>query len=521
MPEQPNILFLFSDEHSFRFMGHMAGAGGEPIATPTFDRLAGQGTVFTDTYCQMALCTPSRLCMLTGREAQRCGAWSNNSVLRPELPTLPGTLRDAGYATCLMGKMHLGGSQQFVGFQERPYGDVTGRIGHQWEPVPAYDNSMRGRTTTAVGVTGIPESLLQEQVICQESLAWLREQRHRASQQPWFLCASYSRPHFPLTAPRRHLARFWPDGVTPPKIGKSGDAWDHPMSAGMRAGFHTDEIADDEMMFARASYFACVSYLDELLGDFLVRLEQDGLLENTIIVYSSDHGEMAGEHGTWWKNAWYEASTRVPMIVSLPEQRRGDMPAHRCETPAALIDLFPTLTGLAGVEQPGGLDGADLSAVVGEQAAAPERPVVSDALTPRWGAGTEYRMVRRGRYKVVRFRAAPPLAFDLVADPDEQHDLLRAETPPAAVQELLAYAESSLDFDAAERDRTERDAGLHTQYALDVPRVLGNCYVMPSGAVVDAEDALYKPTVVADSLAAAFGPDWAEQNKTDMRAESP
>lgn len=125
MAGRPNILLLFSDEHSFRFMGHVpVEVGGEPIRTSAFDRLAAQGTVFSDAYCQMALCTPSRLCLLTGREARGCGAWGNGSVLRPELPTIPGVLRDAGYATCLVGKMHLGGSRQFAGLISSRHGSL-------------------------------------------------------------------------------------------------------------------------------------------------------------------------------------------------------------------------------------------------------------------------------------------------------------------------------------------------------------------------------------------------------------
>jgi len=515
MRQRPNILLLFSDEHSFRFMGHVAAErDGEPIVTPTFDGLAGRGTVFTDAYCQMPLCTPSRICTLTGCEVRGCGAWQNESVLRPGLPTLPATLRDAGYATCLVGKMHLGGTQQFVGFQHRPYGDLTGTTGHQWEPIPNPEKSMRARTNRAVGVTQIPESLIQDEVVCHESLAWIREQEHTNPDQPWFLCAGFSRPHFPLTAPRRHLDRFWPEGVTEPKVPPSGDAYDHPMSVGMRKGFMADAISHEETMFARASYFACVTYLDEILGDLFARLDRNGLLENTIIVYTADHGEMAGEHGVWWKNGWYEACTRVPLIFSMPGQRQGKTPAATCDTPVGLIDLFPTLASFADTDVPAGPDGTDLSAVVRGQSPAPDRPIFCDALYPRWGEGTEFRMVRQGNYKYVRFRNAPPLAFDLESDPGEQHNLLQAEKAlPAQIAALARFAENSIDFEEAERERTERDGDLRKDYALSTEGDTRNLYFMPSGAIINAEDTLYRPTTITPSPENLFGKNWTQQNK--------
>ena len=515
MSKQPNILLLFSDEHSFRFMGHVSeDAGGEPIETPTFDRLASQAMVFSDAYCQMPLCTPSRICMLTGREVRNSGAWNNWGVLRPELPTLPGVLRDAGYTTCLVGKMHLGGTQQFVGFEHRPYGDLTGRTGHQGEPIPQVEPGMRERTSKAIGITQIPESLIQDEVVCHESVAFLREHHHAHPDKPWFLCAGFSRPHFPLTAPGRHLDRFWPNGVTKPKVPASGDAYDHPMSVGMREGFRTEEISHDEMMYARACYFACVSYLDEILGDFLMRLEKDGLLDNTIIVYTTDHGEMAGEHGVWWKNGWYEACTRVPFIISMPEHRTGNLPAGTCPTPVGLTDLMPTLTSLAGIDLPKGTDGENLSEAIMQNQPAPDRPVVCDVLIPRWGEGTEFRMVRQGRYKYVRFRDAAPLAFDLESDPGEQRNLLQSEGQvPEPVQQLQRFAEESMDFDEAERERVERDGQLRKEYPMSAKGSTGNLYVMPNGSLINADETLYRPTTIAESLDDFLGPDWKQQNQ--------
>ncbi len=134
---RPNILFLLSDEHSFRFMGHLPPEeGGEPVETPALDNLAKHGVRFTDTYCQMPLCTPSRLSLLTGLEARKCGAWGNEVVLRPELPTLPKVLGSAGYETCLVGKMHLHGTNQFAGFNTDPMAispERQGTNGNPWK----------------------------------------------------------------------------------------------------------------------------------------------------------------------------------------------------------------------------------------------------------------------------------------------------------------------------------------------------------------------------------------------------
>jgi choline-sulfatase len=449
--QKPNVLFLLSDEHSFRFLSdHHDPKLAEPCRTPTLDHLKGHGTAMNTTYCQMPLCTPSRMCMLSGKQVRNCGAWFNSSVLAPDLPTIPKTFAAAGYTTALVGKMHFGGNLQYHGFQHRPYGDLTGNCGHQREMVDLKAlgiedaTPMQMRTLTA-GLTTIPESQLQEQIVARETITFLREQTAANPEKPWFLCASMSRPHFPLNAPKRHLDKYWPTGVTPPKVGRTGDSFDHPMTQGMRKGFEADRIDGDELAKARAAYFACVDYLDEVIGDLLAVLEKDGLLENTIIVYTSDHGEMVGEHGVWWKNSWHEASARVPFIFQTPAQRRGQIKPHQINTPVSLADLFPTLCGLAGINQPDGLDGMDLSTAVttGQE---PQRGYVcSDVLFDRWGKGTSFRMVRDGKYKYIGFADAPELLFDLEADPFEQSNLAPTATGDVAttLQKLRDYRRQS------------------------------------------------------------------------------
>ena len=513
MADRPNILVLHSDEHSFRFLSaRNRERGGEPCHTPTLDGLIEQGVNFDAAYCQMPLCTPSRIAMLTGRHSHRCGAWSNASVLPPDLPTFGSHLQANGYQTAVVGKTHLGGSRQFAGFGARPYGDFGGPCAHQHDPLSKTDDDhragsdMRSRTVDA-GVTEIPEAFHQENMVVRESISWLRENRHANPDQSWLLYASFSRPHFPLTAPKRFIDRYYPEGVTPPRVGRTGDSVDHPMTLGAIKGFRTEEIEEEEKMKARAAYFACVDYLDEILGDFLAVLDRDGLLDNTVIVYTSDHGELAGEHGIWWKNTWHEAATHVPFIVSLPEHRNGELDAQEIHRPISLADLFPTLCGLAGVDQPNGLDGVDLTEVLkgGARDVLDSRPgVITESTTPRWGKGTEFRMIRSERYKYIAFRDCEDLAFDLTVDPDEQTNLLNTDPNNARLKALRDAVLEGFRFDDVEAQRKQQSDDLKARFPARTTAVTPNQIMLGTGQLVEADAPLYHPEVVSDNPAADF-----------------
>jgi choline-sulfatase len=501
MPDKPNILFLLSDEHGFRYMSFLDDEnGGEPVHTPNLDNLAENGVYFGESYCQMPLCTPSRMCLLSGRDVRGCGAWNNESLMREGVRTFADDFAENGYETCLVGKMHFGGKRQFNGFRNRPYGDLTGKTGHQSEPLKPEGGAITGmrERTTCAGVTMIPESVMQEEVVCRESLSFLRELRHSSQHKPWLLCASFSRPHFPLNAPARHFERYWPEGVTSPKVGYAGDTINHPMTRGMIRGFRTEEIGEEEGMRARAAYFANVDYLDEIIGDFLALLERDGFLDNAIIVYTTDHGELAGEHGVWWKHSWHEAATRVPFIIQTQEQRRGEAPPIRVNTPVSLADLYPTLCALGDLPIPEDLYGQDLAPAVLEGIEPQSRPIYCDNLVPRWGEGTEFRMIREGKYKYVAFRNAPELLLDVEADPLEQRNLTGSSSDEidGRLKYFRLLIEGTMDFDAAEDER-KIDSQNRKELALEIPHGTGNAFLMPDGRLVNADDMLYKPTVLS------------------------
>ena len=511
-PSRPNVLFLLSDEHAFRYLSFLNEAeGGEPVRTPTLDAIARRGTFFENAYCQMPLCTPSRICMLTGRDQEKCGAWGNNAIFPPDVLSLPAHLtQEADYETALIGKMHFGGSRQFNGFRLRPYGDyATINAGHQPDPLEEYEGRGEGgmmKRIRLAGPTTLPESFLQEHIVARETTALLREHRHRNPDQPIFLTASFSRPHFPWTAPLRYWDRFWPQGATPPKVGRTGDAADHPFHVGHRRRFHTEDITPEEVHRARAAYMACVEFLDEILGDFLSSLERDGLLDNTILIYSTDHGEMGGEHGMFYKNTYHEAAAHVPFIVQTPEQRRGDAPALRVKTPVSLGDIFPTVCGFTGISVPDGVDGVDLSGAIRSGEGAPARkPVISQSCV----GAQAWRMLRRGDHKYVVFADAdsPELLYDVKRDPLEQRNLATSAEHAALLAELRAACLEGFDF-AEARARSERERiDLQERFPRTYTGKTPNQLLLPDGRLVEGDAALYLPTVISDKPAELF-PDW-------------
>jgi choline-sulfatase len=497
---QPNVLFLLSDQHSYRFLSYLDDTVGEPVSTPNIDRFFECGTVFEQTYCQFPICTPSRLSLLTGRNPQRCHAWGNGHMLHDECDTIADVFSAAGYQTFHVGKMHFEGDNQFAGFDHRPYGDVASGMGHQMDPpTPYWEKDWKGLGKEP-GQTGIPESMLQEQNVATETVTHLREHQARSPDQPWFLMASFSRPHGPMTAPRRFLDRYWPDDVPEPKVGRDGDGATHPFMS--VAG---DELPETDAALRkwRAGYFACVEYLDEIIGDLRSRLERTGLLENTVIVYTSDHGEMAGEHGIRGKLMWHEASSRVPMVVQTPDQYDGTQPGRSVETPVGLVDLYPTLCELCDIAVPSSLDGVELAASVTDGIEPDRGPVISDNLSPyNWGEQTEFRMVRDGRWKFVHHRNYPDALFDMEEDPNEQNDLLPDSCGAAkdAHSRLSKFVQQTIDWDEIEKQRQQDKEVVHNRN-LGIVRGSNNQYHLPDGRIVDADAPLYRSNAVAEAPA--------------------
>jgi choline-sulfatase len=485
MRARPNVLLILSDEHA----PSVAGFAGDPVVrTPRLDALAARSVSFDRATCPCPACTPSRMSMLCAKEPHRCAAWSNHWIIFPEHVTWPAHFANHGYVTCLVGKMHFGGRDQMNGFQYRPYGDLRHGLGHQPDPLhmfPGYANP------ESAGITEIPESLIQDVIVTRETLAFLRELNDSQPGTPWFVCAGYARPHSPLTAPGRYIRRY--RGRVPPAA--HGKEWRDKLEPfAQRLVF---DITEDQSLRGREGYYASVNFLDDCIGELLEGLERDGLLDNTIVIYASDHGEMIGLYGCWGKQLYHQPSVGVPLLISGPGLAMDAVAAH----PISLMDLFPTSCGLCGLPIPAGLDGIDISAVLRNPALASPRRFAPSAMyryavrinfntTAEDTLCAAWRMVRDERWKYVDVEGGAPLLFDTECDALETTNLARDAEHAERCGRMRAALFDGFSWEGVhaqlQADRARAPAFL-SGYQPSTP----NQYMLPDGRVFDAEKSLY------------------------------
>lgn len=423
--EQPNVLFIMADQLSALALG---AYGNSTVRTPNIDRLAARGVTFVNHYCNCPLCTPSRQSMVTGRLASSLACYDNGTELPASLPTFMHHLRQGGYEVLLSGKMHFVGPDQLHGFERRLTTDIypsAFKWTKNWSAPVRPAVRMVGHLKHA-GPVPWTRQLDYDEEVHFRALERIRhygaQQRQGQRKRPFFLCASYTHPHDPpLITPE-----WWdlyedvdidmpmppPDPTAPLP---TADRWLIEY-----LGLDQVELTEEDVRRSRRGYYAMTSYFDAKVGGLIAELERQGLLDDTIIILTADHGDMVGEHGLWFKRSYYEWSSRVPLIVSWPRR----YPQGRRVTQAvSLVDLFPTLLEMLGLPE------APWPELDGDSAA---RLLVAD--DPHWkdeaiidftsaGAFHPWRAIRHGQYKYVAVQQGEPLLFDLATDPGEWHNL--------------------------------------------------------------------------------------------------
>ncbi len=413
-----------SDEHDPAVMG----CAGHPLArTPNLDRLAAAGTRFDSAYCNSPICGPSRMSFLTGKYSHQLGVWDNGAPLPAEAPTFGHYFTAAGYETVLCGRSHLVGPDRLRGFTTRLLDDLAKWIGRG---APRRTPEARRASNSHVTECGPGRGAWYDYdtTVTDLSVRFLQARAAYPTGRPWLLVSGLMYPHFPLTCPPHYYRQYDPATVTPADLRGETLAGQHPVIRHLRYFFRNDEPLPEELQRrALASYYGLVTLTDDLVGRMLRVIDGSALRDDTVVIYVSDHGEMAGQHGIWQKQCFYEPAVRVPLIIRTPHRAGGWAGGwaggQRIGANVSLVDLLPTLLDLTGIERPDGLPGASLTDLQpgGEDAG---RVVFSEYHSQ--GMLTGGFMIRRGDYKYNYYVGHEPQLFNVREDPGEFDDLAAA-----------------------------------------------------------------------------------------------
>jgi choline-sulfatase len=441
--KRPNILLVMFDQMAALSLP----VYGHPIVqAPHMARLAARGTLFENAYCAAPLCSPARFAMLTGKRPSRIGAYDNATELPASVPTWLHHLRNAGYRTCLSGKMDFTGADQLHGYEERLTTDLS-PSDFGWVPDWEHPTQVQPwfHTLQSVAEAGPCDhslSLQYDEEACQQAAHWLHKAANRPNGRPFMLTLSIMHPHDPYQGPRRFWDLYKDSEIDMPAQGKRKAKERNAVERRMFALYDRDEIAisPKQIRRARRAYYSMISYCDDVLGRLLSALEASGIADDTIVIATSDHGDMLGERGLWYKMNFYERAVRVPLIFAGP----GIKPKRRIAEAVSHLDLLPTLVSIAGasVDRPG-LDGRDLSPAL-KGGARPSGEAIGEYMGEGYDAPMV--MIRRGARKFVHSPADGPELYDLASDPQELRNLAEEPGHRRAVDELLREAEQRWDF---------------------------------------------------------------------------
>ena len=411
------------------------------IATPNLDRLASQGTLFTQAYTPCPVCVPARAAFATGKYNHQIGYWDNADPYEGSIASWHHRLRDAGHEVVSIGKLHFRSTEDDNGFSREiiPMHVIEGKgdlMGLVRDDLP--ERGMSWKMARLAGPGESPYTLYDRQIAAHAHV-WLYDEARKQHRKPWVLFVSFVTPHFPLTAPPEYYYRYFDDPRLPmPKLYAKEERPQHPYLRDYAASFNYDDHFQSELDVRKAvaGYYGLCSFLDEQIGKVLSALEATGFADNTRIVYTSDHGDNLGARGLWGKSTMYEEAAGVPLIVvgeGIPAGRRVD-------TPVTLLDAYPFIIEAVGEAGAGLVDpdhpGVSLAALA--NGLEPARTVLSEY--HGMGSTTAAFMIRHGAFKYVYYVGFPPQLFDLNNDPDELEDLAGDPT----YTDVLAACEASL-----------------------------------------------------------------------------
>jgi choline-sulfatase len=476
----PNILFICADEHGGPFLGSM----GHPIVkTPNLDRLVSTGVLFRNAYCGSPVCVPARASMMSGLFPSDVSSYCNSTPFQKPVPSWGNRLRDAGYDCFASGKLDLSEETDY-GFRE-----VDTQHGHSVSPdiTSLLRAPMCFRASVRNDVNGVfGKTRPHDANVLANVTRFLREDARHAAK-PWAIYAGFTAPHYPFLAEPKYASMYPPESMPLPDVPLDYLDRRHAIFEQL-AGFQrvSAPIAPDRVRRARAAYFGMITELDRMVGSLLDELEKTGQMDRTLIVYTSDHGEMLGENGLWFKNVLLEPAVRVPLIMAgagLPKGKTVD-------TPVMHVDMVATMLELAGVARDTKLRGHSLTNLANGRPG--PHPGIAYSESHSEGNCTGSFMIRKADWKYIYATGYEPILFDLRRDPGELRDLagnletatLQAELhaelvrlipdPDAVTERAFAAQEALLEKLIRDNTRKEFYEELHGRLGAGQARILAN-----------------------------------------------
>lgn len=460
MTGRPNILVIMVDQLN----GTLFPDGpADFLHAPHLKALAQRSARFANNYTASPLCAPGRAAFMSGMLPSRTGVYDNAAEFASSIPTFAHHLRLAGYQTCLSGKMHFVGPDQLHGFEERLTTDVY-PADFGWTP----DYRKPGEridwwyhnlgSVTGAGVAETTNQLEYDDEVAHHAVQKLY-QLSRTSQdearRPWCLTVSFTHPHDPYVARRKYWDLYEDCERLEPEVGSIPYDRQDPHSQRLykASDYDSFDIQPEDVRRSRRGYFANISYLDDKVGELLDTLERTRMLDDTVILFCSDHGDMLGERGLWFKMSFFEGSARVPLMIA-----GGGILAGRHDSPVSNLDILPTLCDLAGVDLSAVAPWADGQSLLPLTRGEPRtEPVLMEYAAE--GSYAPLVAIREGRWKFVHCELDPPQLFDLEADPRELTNLAADPAHQATVARFMETVRARWDlarFDAEVRESQAR-----------------------------------------------------------------
>jgi len=442
---KPNIIFIFSDQHNAQVMKN---AGDPYIRTPNLDKLSENGVKLDNCYCNSPLCVPSRMSLLTGQLPLETGAMNNFQSLYSDIATMAHSINIAGYETVLSGRMHFCGPDQNHGFEKRFVGDVTPNYHRDKAFSWIYENygdAMKQRRDniekSGKGNTAVYQYDTQ---VTNEAVKYMKD---RDDDRPLFMTVGLFAPHPPFIA-NKEKYNYYYDLLPEIETSKEFKENLHPAMKDWLQRRNVLNIDPEDKKRLRAAYYSLVEFLDENVGKIVKGVEDYLDLDNTVIVYASDHGESMGINDFYWKTTYFESSVKVPVIISYPKEypKGKSIGEDTC-----LLDLTDTFINWAGGPELPDTFGRDLDKVLkGQEKIEEDRTIISQIGSYPPANDKPSAMIKKEKWKLIDYCGYEhPSLFNLEEDPEEIYDLGNKQKYKDKIKELKDELNKKWDSDKA------------------------------------------------------------------------